>query len=289
MGVWSAKLQGVAGSAKTTLCGSLSRHASPLGCAMHMAGYRELRLDFVYVPFELEPAQVEGALLGMRALGIRGFGVSMPFKLMVMPLLDRIDPLAERIGAVNTIVNDEGTLSGYNTDAWGARAALEEVTTLENKRVTLLGSGGAARAVAYGLAEAGAKVRVVNRTEGKARELVDQAQRVGVDVEFGGGLAKLDDLSTSDIVVNCSSAGMVEYGAASPVPVAALRPGLVVLDIVYKPVQTELVQAAKASGAVTVHGGRMLLHQATRQFELYTGRQAPLAAMDRALTATLGA
>jgi len=255
---------------------------------MHMAGYRELGLEFVYVPFELEPDQLEGALLGMRALGIRGFGVSMPFKLMVMPLLDQIDPLAQRIGAVNTIVNDGGRLTGYNTDAWGARAALEEVTELAEQRVLLLGAGGAARAVAHGLAEAGARVRVVNRTEGKARELVEQARAAGSELEFGGGLEALGDLSESDIVVNCSSAGMLEYGAESPVPRASLRPGLVVLDIVYKPVETELVRAAREAGARAIHGGRMLLHQATKQFELYTERSAPVPAMDRALRAFLG-
>ena len=130
---------------------------------------------------------------------------------------------------------------------------------------------------------------VVNRTEDKARELVDQAKSAGVGLEFGGGLAALSDLSTSDIVVNCSSAGMVEYGAESPIPTGALHCGLIVLDIVYKPIQTELVQAATAAGAVAIHGGRMLLHQATRQFELYTKQQAPIAAMDSALRAFLTA
>jgi shikimate dehydrogenase len=111
---------------------------------------------------------------------------------------------------------------------------------------------------------------------------------VGTELEVGGGLAALGDLSESDILVNCSSAGMLEYGAESPVPKASLRPGLVVLDIVYKPVQTELVRAAREAGAQAIHGGRMLLHQATRQFELYTEQQAPLAAMDGALRAFLG-
>jgi shikimate dehydrogenase len=254
---------------------------------MHVAGYRELGLEFDYVPFELEPGQLEGALIGMRSLGIRGFGVSMPFKQMVMPLLDHVDPLAERIGAVNTVVNDEGKLTGYNTDAWGARAALEEVTELSGKRVLLLGAGGAARAVAHGLAEAGAKVSVVNRREERARQLVEQARAAGSEIEFAGGLETLGDLTTSDIFVNASSAGMVEYGTASPLPTGSLRPGLVVLDIVYKPVETELVRAATGAGLVAIHGGRMLLHQATKQFELYTRRAAPVSAMDSALRAFL--
>src|SRR6478735_2856444 len=105
------------------LCGSLSRFASPLGRRMHEAAYRALGLDYRYQPFEI--TDVRGALTGMRALGIRGCGVSMPFKLEVIEHLDAVDPLAARIGAVNTIVNEDSWLTGYNTDAWGARAAFE--------------------------------------------------------------------------------------------------------------------------------------------------------------------
>ena len=266
--------------APITLCGSLSRHPVSLGASMHQAGYDALGLDWVYVPFAVE--DLAGALAGMRALGIRGFGVSMPFKLEVIPLLDRVDDLAARIGAVNTIVNDAGVLTGHNTDAWGAARALEEALPLRGARVLVLGAGGAARAVAFSLAGESAEVTIANRTASRAKVL---AEELGVRSR---DLAELSSLAGFDAVVNASSAGMQEYGDASPIPEGLLA-GVVVMDIVYKPIRTALVRAAEARGCQTVHGGRMLLHQAARQFELYTGRDAPLDAMDAALRAAISA
>lgn len=251
---------------------------------MHSAAYEALELPFVYIPFAVRD-DLEGALRGMRALGIRGFGVSMPFKLQVMPLLDHLDELAARIGAVNTIVNDAGVLTGYNTDAVGALRALEEVTPVHNKRTVVIGAGGAARAVVHALASAGAVVHVVNRSRDKAAALAEQFASRGQVTH--GGLDDLKDLSGVELLVNCSSAGMADYGQ-SPVPVASLRPGLVVMDIVYKPLRTQLLVEAESRGARVIHGGRMLLHQASRQFELYTGRQAPLSVMDAALRGAIG-
>ncbi|MBK7585433.1 MAG: shikimate dehydrogenase [Myxococcales bacterium] len=253
---------------------------------MHRAGYEALGLPFVYVPFAVEESDLVGALAGMRALGIRGFGVSMPFKLSIIPLLDAIDPLAERIGAVNTVVNDDGRLTGYNTDAWGAERALAEALPLAGKRVVVIGAGGAARAAAFGFNAAGMRVHIVNRTREKAEAL---ARAVGGDDKTvgAGGLAELEKLDV-DAVVNCSSAGMAEYGDEVLAPKRLLRPGMVVMDIVYKPIRTPLLVAAERAGARTVHGGRMLLHQACRQFELYTGRDAPAEALDAALERSIG-
>jgi shikimate dehydrogenase len=264
---------------RLTLCGSLSLHPVSLGAAMHLAGYRALDLPFTYVPFGV--TEIEGPIRGMRALGIRGLGISMPFKERVMPLLDAIAPLAARIGAVNTVVNDDGRLTGHNTDCVGAVRALEEVAPLAGKRVLVLGAGGAAKAVAHGLADRGAVVTIANRS-------VDKAEAIAAEV--GGSAASLDEAARAasyDVVVNATSVGMAEVAASSPVPEAAIRAGQVVMDIVYKPIETALVRAAKARGAITVHGGRMLLHQAAGQFELYTGREAPLGAMDEALRAGL--
>lgn len=247
---------------------------------MHLAGYRALGLDFTYVPFAV--TDVEGAIRGMRALGIRGLGVSMPYKQAVIPWLDELDPIAARIGAVNTIVNDGGCLKGYNTDWIGAVRALEEVRQLRGARVLLLGAGGAARAVAFGLAERGASVTVANRDIDKARALA--AAIGGAAVALGREALSPDH----DILVNATSLGMVEVDPRSPIPEEALREDLLVMDIVYKPMLTELVEAARRRGATAVHGGRMLLHQAAEQFRLYTGCEPPLDAMDTALRAQLG-
>lgn len=247
---------------------------------MHLAGYRALGLDFTYVPFAV--TDLEGAIRGMRALGIRGLGVSMPYKQAVIPLLDALDPVAARIGAVNTIVNDDGRLTGHNTDWIGAVRALEEARQLTGARVLLLGAGGAARAIAFGLAERGAIVTIANRDVEKARQLAAAVGGKAAALD-GGALAR-----DHDVLVNATSRGMAEVDPRSPIPEDALREDLLVMDIVYKPMTTELVAAARRRGATAIHGGRMLLHQAAEQFRLYTGREPPLAAMDDALRAQLG-
>lgn len=265
----------------TTLCGSLSLHPVGTGAAMHLAGYRALDLPFTYVPFRV--TDLRGAIAGMRALGIRGFGVSMPFKQEVIPLLDAQSPLAARVGAVNTVVNDAGRLTGHNTDAEGAARAVEEVRPLAGARVLLLGAGGAARAIAHAAVDRGARVTVANRSLEKARALAEAASAEAAGIEAASRAGDYD------VVINATSVGMLEVDPRSPVPEEAMRPGQVIMDIVYKPIETELVRAARRRGAVVVHGGRMLLHQAARQFELYTGvAEAPLAAMEAALLAQIG-
>jgi shikimate dehydrogenase len=247
---------------------------------MHGAGYGALGLPFVYVPFKV--TDVAGALQGMRALGIRGLGVSYPYKQDVMKHLDRLDALAERIGAVNTIVNTEGTLSGHNTDGEGAVRALREVVALQGTRVLLLGAGGAARAIAHGLADAGARLTIANRSQARGAALAEATRASSVS------LTNLEAARAFEVLVNATPLGMSDVDPRSPVPEEVLRPGLVVMDIVYKPLRTRLLAAAEARGATVVHGGRMLLHQAARQFELYTGRGAPLGAMDAALHESIG-
>lgn len=267
----------------TILCGSISLHPASLGSTMHRAAYRALDLDFAYVPFKV--TDVAGALTGMRALGIRGFGVSMPHKLAVIPLLDALDPLAEKIGAVNTIVNDAGKLTGYNTDALGARRALEEHTELGGKRVVLAGAGGAARAIGFALLEAGASVTLVNRSPERAQALkAELAQTFANDATVKSG--SLDAPEAADIFVNASSGGMKDIALDARV-LAFAEAAPIVMDIVYKPVETPLVDFARKRGKIAIHGGRMLLHQARSQFELYTGKPAPLEVMDRALREAL--
>ncbi|APR74942.1 Shikimate 5-dehydrogenase I alpha [Minicystis rosea] len=267
-------------SARLTLCGSLSLHPVGTGAAMHLAAYRALDLPFTYVPFKV--TDLAGAITGMRALGIRGFGISMPYKQDVIPLLDALDPLAARIGAVNTVVNDDGRLVGHNTDAAGAARAVEEVRPLAGARVLLLGAGGAARAVAHAAVDRGARVTIANRSVIKAEELAEAAGA------RAAGLDEIDRAADYDVLINATSVGMREVDARSPIPEAVLRTGQVVMDIVYKPIETELVRAARARGAIAIHGGRMLLHQAARQLELYTQHEAPLAAMEAALFDQIG-
>jgi shikimate dehydrogenase len=247
---------------------------------MHTAGYRALGLDYVYVPFKV--TDLDGAIAGMRALGIRGFGVSYPHKLAVMRLVDDVAPVARRIGAVNTVVNDDGRLTGHNTDWIGAVRALEEVRPLAGARVLLLGAGGAARAIAFGLRERGATLVIANRDEKKAEAL---AQELGSTWAPFADAPKL--AGKNEIVVNATTRGMTGADTACPLPPDAVGAGHLVMDIVYKPLETDLLRGARARGATVVHGGRMLLHQAAEQFELYTRQRAPLEAMDAALRAAI--
>ncbi|MCS6898996.1 MAG: shikimate dehydrogenase [Myxococcales bacterium] len=243
---------------------------------MHRAGYLALNLEgWHYEPFRI--VDLPAAVAALRALGLRGVGVSMPFKLNIIPLLDELEPVAAAIGAVNTVVNEEGRLIGYNTDWLGAIRALEEVRPIRGARVLLLGAGGAARAVAYGLRERGATLSILNRNTERAAHLAEVC---------GASVAPPEHARSRgpyDILINATSVGMYEVDPGPPILPEALHPDLLVMDIVYKPINTALVRAARTVGAAVVHGGRMLLHQAAAQFELYTGRPAPLAAMESAL------
>jgi shikimate dehydrogenase len=260
---------------------------------MHTAGYRALGLDFVYVPFRV--TDLEGALSGMRALGIRGFGVSYPHKQAIMPRLDEISAIARRIGAVNTVVNDDGRLTGHNTDWVGAVRALEEIRSLAGARVLLLGAGGAARAIAFGVREKGASLVIANRDVEKAEMLARDVESQARTPEGSGHHTTIAPLVSAaelakgaDIIVNATTRGMARAEPSSPLPPEALRAAHLVMDIVYKPLETELLREARSRGAAVIHGGRMLLHQAAEQFALYTQRPAPVEAMDAALRAAIG-
>lgn len=240
---------------------------------VHNAAYRALSLDYTFVCFGVE--DVPGAIAAIRSLGIRGMNVSMPHKQAVIPHLDALDETARAIGAVNTINNVDGRLTGYNTDCVGAVRALEEGISLQGKRLALLGAGGAARAIAYGAREAGASVTVFNRTAARGESL---AQDFGL--EFGGSLDDFEAASF-DAVVNATAAG---FRAPDVNPIAGkLRSHLVVMDAAFIPVRSRLIRDAEAEGCRAIDGTRMMLHQFCGQIELYTGQSAPLEEMAQAL------
>jgi shikimate dehydrogenase len=257
------------------LCGSISSRPSPFGVTMHNAAYQAAGLPFTYVAFGI--ADTRQAILAMRYLGVRGLGVSMPHKIAIMEYLDAIDETAARIGAVNTVVNDEGHLTGYNTDWIGAVRALEEQIPLAGTHAIVVGAGGAARAIVYGLVKKGDQVALYNRTASKGKAL---ARAFGV--RFGGGLAELTAVHDYDLLVNATSVGF-HAPSESIIPPSILKEGRVVLDVVFLPPQSRLVQDAASRGCIAITGTRMLVHQAAYQFELYTGQQAPFQTMEKAL------
>jgi len=257
------------------LCGSISSRPSPFGVAMHNAAYKATGVPFVYVAFGT--TNTREAVLAVRYLGIRGLGVSMPHKIEIMQYLDAIDETAATIGAVNTVVNDDGHLTGYNTDWIGAMRAIEEQTDIAGKRSVVVGAGGAARAIVYGLVKRQSQVTVYNRSPDKAEKL---AEDFGVRV--GGGLDELVSVENYDILVNATSVGF-HAPDESVIPASILGQGKVVLDVVFIPPESKLVRDAKSRGCIAISGTRMLIHQARYQFELYTGREAPFEVMEKAL------
>jgi shikimate dehydrogenase len=267
---------------------------------MHEAGYEAVGIDARYVTFEPPADGAAAAIEGAEALGVAGLNVTIPFK---QDVLDAVDPapLAARIGAVNTVDFAGDHPTGYNTDAAGAVRALRDGGVSLSGTAVVVGAGGAGRAVAFALADEGMAVRVANRTESKADALAadvreadggrgDDGNEGPSDEDSpdatGHGLDELDALlADADVLVNATSVGMEED--ATPVPAEALHGGLGVLDAVYRPLETRLLQDAAATGATTVDGARMLLYQGVVAFEQWTGREAPVAAMDEALRSRL--
>jgi len=264
---------------------------------MHEAGYEALDIDARYVTFEPPADGAAAAIEGAEALGIAGLNVTIPFKQDALDAVDP-DPLAARIGAVNTVDFSGERPTGYNTDAAGAVRALRDGGVSLSGTAVVVGAGGAGRAVAFALADEGMAVRIANRTESKADALAadvheggdsgtegDDADHPSPDAT-GHGLDELDALlADADVLVNATSVGMEED--ATPVPAEALHADLGVLDAVYRPLETRLLQDAAAAGATTVDGARMLLYQGVVAFEQWTGRDAPVAAMDEALRSRL--
>ncbi|MBA7716502.1 Shikimate dehydrogenase (NADP(+)) [subsurface metagenome] len=252
---------------------------------IHNAAFEKMGIDYLYVPFRVKKEALGEAIQGMRALNIRGLSVTIPHKVTVIPFLDELDPLAERIGAVNTIVNDDGVLRGYNTDATGfLQTLLERGGEPEKKNVVILGAGGASRAISFILAERGAHLVILNRLLELdwAEELASRISQIFTkEVEAlelnEENLAKV--LEKADIVVNATSVGMSPNIDETPIPAKLLKPGLIVFDIVYNPIKTRLLREAEAAGAKTISGFNMFVWQGVLAFELWTGMKAPVKLM----------
>ncbi|MDD5288299.1 MAG: shikimate dehydrogenase [Dehalococcoidales bacterium] len=270
-------------SGKTIVCGvigdPIEHTMSPV---MHNTAFKTLGLDYVYVAFNVKSLELGKAVDGIRGLDIRGMNVTIPHKKAVMQFLNRIDPLAERIGAVNTIVNDGGILTGYNTDADGFLQALHDKDIEpRGKKVLLLGAGGAARAIAFTLLEEHVDLTILNRKEELSwvEELVRHlTQYYGVDIDAGELTPKNLEkaLDGADILVNATSVGMSPDSDKSLVPEDLLCSRLVVFDVVYNPFQTKLLKEAKQAGARTIDGLEMLVWQGALAFEKWTEKKAPV-------------
>jgi len=250
---------------------------------MHNAALQAQGIDMVYLAFDVPPERLPEALLGLRALGFRGVNVTIPHKEAIVTLLDDVEAAAVRIGSVNTVVNDNGRLVGYNTDKSGFLSALRGLRPDGARDLTcfIAGAGGAARAVVAGLVEDGAReIYVYNRTPERAVSLCSQAVSWGsarclaVSEHEVFGAAR-----EADLIINATSVGLTPAVKESAIPVDILHSRQIVLDLVYGREPTALVREAKARGATAIDGKEMLVMQAASSYEFWTGRRAPVDVM----------
>lgn len=253
----------------------VSHSLSPV---MHRAAFKAMNLNADYQAFLVH--DLKGAVRCIRAHGIHGVSVTIPFKESVIPYLDAVDKDVRHIGAVNTILNQNGKLTGFNTDARGFISALQEITNPRGKRVVILGAGGAARAVAYALIQSGAEVIITNRTQEKAEKLASKFSCAFVPWNNREKMA-------ADILVNTTSVGMYPQVAISPFDGRYLSQFELVVDIIYNPEETRLLKLARQAGAKTLGGIEMFIYQGAEQIRLWTGREPPLEVMRQAVKEAL--
>lgn len=275
-------------SGKVKICGIIGDPIEhTMSPAMHNAAFDKLGLDYVFVPFLVKKEGLRQAIDGVRGLNIRGLGVTIPHKVAVMQYLDQVDDLAQKIGAVNIIVNDNGILTGYNTDAGGfLRALLERGIEPKGKMVAILGAGGASRAISFVLAERGANLIILNRTWDKAIELAERVSR-----SFGNKIEALPldkenltkALGRADIMMNCTNVGMHPHVSETLVTADQLKSDMIVFDTVYNPIKTQLLKEAEKAGATTISGVEMLVWQGVLAFEMWTRHKAPVEVMREAV------
>jgi shikimate dehydrogenase len=244
--------------------------------------FRESGINGVYTAFHITSESLPAFIAGVRAMGIRGVNVTIPHKLQVMELIDEIDPGARAIGAVNTIINDNSKLIGYNTDGIGYVRSLKEEAepNLAGKRIVVIGAGGASRGIVYALLqEKPESVAIANRTVERAEELAES---------LGGASAGVHAISNdelqrwcgdADIVINTTSVGMYPNVGQSPIEAGWMKPGAVASDLIYNPLRTEFLLQAEAGGCRTHGGLGMFIYQGAYAFEYWTGKVAPVAAM----------
>lgn len=265
----------ITGTTKTIcLIGHPVEHSfSPI---MHNAAFKKLGLDYVYVAYEVHPDNLESAIKGMRALDIKGMNVTIPHKQEVMKYVDEIDPIAEKMGAINTIKNDNGVLKARNTDAGGARKSLIDAgCELSGKNVLILGSGGVSRALAFILAEDVGQIVLTDIVEDLAIGLAKEvSEKTGANIEaiISNDATLKEEAEKADILINATPLGMYPKMDASPIAKELLHKDLFVFDVIYNPLETKFMKEATEIGCKTLSGLDMLVNQGVLAFEWFTGK-----------------
>ena len=250
---------------------------------IHSAAFRELNLDSSYIGYRIPKGELESGIQGLKKIKISGFNVTIPHKIEMMKYLDTMDESCSIIGAVNTVVNNEGILKGYNTDMDGFLEPLKKRNiSIQNKNILLIGAGGAARAIVAAMAkEKASNVDIVNRTISNANNLSEFATKIGLNTNTKKIEQASEGIENYDIIINSTAIGL--KNELSPISFEGVNEKTVVYDIVYAPINTDFIKKAKERKLEVIYGYEMLLGQATRAFEIWHGMKAPYIAMKRAL------
>jgi len=259
---------------------------------MHNAAFKKLELDYVYVALRVEKDGVKNAIEGIRAFNMKGANITVPHKINSMQYLDELDPVAENIGAINTILNKDGHLYGTNTDGIGAvRSLNEEGVNLKNKKIVMIGAGGVARPISYNFAPKAKEFVLFDIVESTVQNLTQELnKKIGGTIRgYQSDPEKIaKEVQDTEIFINASPVGMHPNVDVSILPRDLLRNDLVVFDVVYNPLETKLLKEAKAVGAKAISGVMMLVYQGVAAFELWTGKKAPVPLMKKMVLEGLG-
>lgn len=277
--------------AELTACFGDPVDENPTG-VLEEAGYRALGLNYRYLTIRVRKGGLPDAVAGARAMGFRGFNLTIPHKVAVIPLLDELTEAAELIGAVNTVVSENGRLIGENTDGKGFLTSLRENGVVpEGKTVTLLGAGGAARAVSVELALAGARhINIINRSDARGSELASAvSERTGATASYIPWVSRIRIPEETDILVQCTNIGLYPDITGKPdMDYSSLNPRMVAADVVFNRPETRFLQEAAKRGLKTITGLGMLVNQGALNFRLWTGQDAPVDIMTKALAGEFG-
>ena len=259
-----------------------------LSPTIHNAAYRELEMECTYIAYKVDKGELATGIESLKKIKIAGFNVTIPHKIEMMRYLDNVDETCKKIGAVNTVLNDDGILRGFNTDMDGFLEPIKrKEIPIKNSRVLLLGAGGASRAIVAGFQKESAKnIVIVNRTKENGERLAQFSNEIGLNAT-SIHLEEMNEINSRfDFVVNASSLGL--RGEKSVIPDSVIDEQTTVYDIVYKPLKTDLINIAKENNCKIIYGYEMLLGQAIRSFEIWLDQKAPYEAMKRSILGGFG-
>ena len=250
---------------------------------IHNAAFRQLGLDHTYIAYRIPAGELSAGIGALKKIKISGFNVTIPHKIEMMKFLDEMDTTCKVIGAVNTVLNEDGKLKGYNTDMIGFLDPIKKRNlTIKDSQVMLLGAGGAARAIVTAMVKEKAhKITIVNRTLENANKLAEFAKKIGGNVDVVSLQEANELISEHKFIINSTSIGMKDE--PSPISTDSINENSIVYDIVYQPMNTDLIKKSKENGATVIYGYEMLLSQAACSFEIWHKTEAPYDVMKKAL------